>query len=42
MLRGEQSYDSLSQELSMPRGSLGPLRGRAIKSLRAQLLPSFA
>ena len=42
MLRGEQSYDSLSRELSMPRGSLGPLRGRAIKSLRAQLVPSFA
>jgi DNA-directed RNA polymerase specialized sigma24 family protein len=42
MLRGEQSYDSLSRELAMPRGSLGPLRGRAIKSLRAQLLPSFA
>lgn len=41
MLRGEQSYDALSQELSMPRGSLGPLRGRAIKSLRAQLVPSF-
>jgi len=42
MLRGELSYDALSQELSMPRGSLGPLRGRAIKSLRAQLVPSFA
>jgi RNA polymerase sigma factor (sigma-70 family) len=42
MLRGEQSYDSLSQELAMPRGSLGPLRGRAIKTLRAQLVPSFA
>ena len=42
MLRGEQSYDSLSRELAMPRGSLGPLRGRAIKSLRAQLAPSFA
>jgi RNA polymerase sigma factor (sigma-70 family) len=42
MLRGEQSYDALSQELAMPRGSLGPLRGRAIKSLRAQLVPSFA
>jgi RNA polymerase sigma factor (sigma-70 family) len=42
MLRGEQSYDSLSQELAMPRGSLGPLRGRAIKSLREQLVPSFA
>ena len=42
LLRGEQSYDSLSEELSMPRGSLGPLRGRAVKSLRAQLVPSFA
>ncbi|MCW2634827.1 MAG: polymerase, sigma-24 subunit, subfamily [Blastococcus sp.] len=42
MLRGEQSYDSLSQELGMPRGSLGPLRGRAIRSLRAQLVPAFA
>jgi RNA polymerase sigma factor (sigma-70 family) len=42
MLRGEQSYDSLSQELAMPRGSLGPLRGRAIRSLRAQLVPAFA
>jgi RNA polymerase sigma factor (sigma-70 family) len=42
MLRGEQSYDSLSRELAMPRGSLGPLRGRAVKSLRAQLVPSFA
>jgi RNA polymerase sigma factor (sigma-70 family) len=42
MLRGEQSYDALSLELAMPRGSLGPLRGRAIKALRAQLVPSFA
>jgi RNA polymerase sigma factor (sigma-70 family) len=42
MLRGEQSYDALSRELAMPRGSLGPLRGRAIKALRAQLVPTFA
>ena len=42
MLRGEQSYDALSQELSMPRGSLGQLGVRAIKSLRTQLVPSFA
>ena len=42
MLRGEQSYDALSKELAMPRGSLGPLRGRAVKSLRAQLVPSFS
>ena len=42
MLRGEQSYDALSQELAMPRGSLGPLRGRAIRTLRAQLVPTFA
>jgi RNA polymerase sigma factor (sigma-70 family) len=41
MLRGEQSYDSLSRELDMPRGSLGPLRGRAIRTLRAQLVPAF-
>ncbi len=42
MLRGEQSYDSLSRELAMPRGSLGPLRGRAIRTLRAQLVPTFS
>jgi RNA polymerase sigma factor (sigma-70 family) len=42
MLRGEQSYDALSRELAMPRGSLGPLRGRAIRTLRTQLVPAFA
>jgi RNA polymerase sigma factor (sigma-70 family) len=41
MLREEQSYDTLSRELNMPRGSLGPLRGRAVRSLRAQLEPSL-
>jgi RNA polymerase sigma factor (sigma-70 family) len=42
MLRGAQSYDELSRELGVPRGSLGPLRGRAVKALRAQLAPAFA
>jgi RNA polymerase sigma factor (sigma-70 family) len=41
LLREEQSYDSLSRELSIPRGSLGPLRGRAVRALRAQLEPSL-
>ena len=41
MLREEQSYDTLSRELNMPRGSLGPLRGRAVRTLRAQLEPSL-
>lgn len=41
MLREEQSYDALSRELDIPRGSLGPLRGRAVKALRAQLAPSL-
>ena len=41
MLREEQSYDALSRELDIPRGSLGPLRGRAVKALRAQLEPSL-
>jgi RNA polymerase sigma factor (sigma-70 family) len=42
LLAGERSYDDLSRELDMPRGSLGPLRGRAVRTLRAQLAPSFA
>ena len=42
LLRDPQSYDDLSRELAMPRGSLGPLRGRAVKALRAQLTPAFA
>lgn len=41
MLREEQSYDALSRELEIPRGSLGPLRGRAVRALRAQLEPSL-
>ena len=41
MLREEQSYDTLSRELDIPRGSLGPLRGRAVRALRAQLEPSL-
>ena len=41
LLREPASYDALSQELGIPRGSLGPLRGRAVRALRAQLEPSF-
>ena len=41
MLREEQSYDALSRELAIPRGSLGPLRGRAVRALRAQREPSL-
>jgi len=41
MLREPASYDALSQELGIPRGSLGPLRGRAVRALRAQLEPSL-
>jgi len=42
LLREPASYDALSRELGIPRGSLGPLRGRAVRSLRLQLAPSFA
>ena len=41
LLREPASYDALSAELGMPRGSLGPLRGRAVRALRAQLEPSL-
>ena len=41
LLREPSSYDALSQELGIPRGSLGPLRGRAVRALRAQLEPSL-
>jgi DNA-directed RNA polymerase specialized sigma24 family protein len=41
LLREPESYDALSQELGIPRGSLGPLRGRAVRALRAQLEPSL-
>jgi len=41
LLREPASYDALSEELGIPRGSLGPLRGRAVRALRAQLEPSL-
>lgn len=41
LLREPSSYDTLSEELGIPRGSLGPLRGRAVRALRAQLEPSL-
>lgn len=42
LLREPASYDALSRELGIPRGSLGPLRGRAVRALRTQLEPCFA
>lgn len=42
LLREPASYDALSRELGIPRGSLGPLRGRAVRALRTQLDPCFA
>jgi RNA polymerase sigma factor (sigma-70 family) len=41
LLREPESYDAISRELGIPRGSLGPLRGRAVRALRAQLEPSL-
>jgi RNA polymerase sigma factor (sigma-70 family) len=41
LLREPASYDALSRELGIPRGSLGPLRGRAVRALRAELEPSL-
>ena len=41
LLREPASYDALSEELGIPRGSLGPLRGRAVRTLRTQLEPSL-
>ncbi len=41
LLREPASYDALSAEHGIPRGSLGPLRGRAVRALRAQLEPSL-
>ena len=41
LLREPTSYDTLSRELGIPRGSLGPLRGRAVRALREQLEPSL-
>jgi RNA polymerase sigma factor (sigma-70 family) len=42
LLREPASYDALSLELGIPRGSLGPLRGRAVRTLRSRLEPCFA
>jgi RNA polymerase sigma factor (sigma-70 family) len=42
LLREPASYDALSRELGIPRGSLGPLRGRAVRALRTQLESRFA
>jgi RNA polymerase sigma factor (sigma-70 family) len=42
LLREPASYDALSRELGIPRGSLGPLRGRAVRALRTRLEPCFA
>jgi RNA polymerase sigma factor (sigma-70 family) len=42
LLKEPASYDDLSRELGIPRGSLGPLRGRAVRTLRSRLEPSFA
>jgi len=41
LLRESASYDTLSRELGIPRGSLGPVRGRAVRALRAQLESSL-
>src|SRR4051794_34620340 len=41
LLREPASYDALSLELGIPRGSLGPLRGRAVRTLRTQLESSL-
>ncbi|MCW2741053.1 MAG: polymerase, sigma-24 subunit, subfamily [Blastococcus sp.] len=41
LLREPASYDALSEELGIPRGSLGPLRGRAVRALLAELEPSL-
>ena len=36
-----ESYEALSRELGIPQGSLGPLRGRAVRALRARLEPNL-
>lgn len=35
---GEQGYDALAEVLGIPRGSIGPTRGRCLEKLRAELL----
>jgi RNA polymerase sigma factor (sigma-70 family) len=37
VLEGRAQYEAVSQALVMPRGSIGPTRGRCLKSLRAEL-----
>lgn len=34
---GEQGYDALSEQLGIPRGSLGPTRGRCLEKLKTEL-----
>ncbi|MDQ2847632.1 MAG: sigma-70 family RNA polymerase sigma factor [Actinomycetota bacterium] len=40
LLADRSSYDELSVSLSIPRGSIGPMRARALRTLR-QLLPAL-
>lgn len=37
VLEGRAQYEAVSQALVMPRGSIGPTRGRCLKSLRTEL-----
>ncbi|MFE3025301.1 RNA polymerase sigma factor [Nocardia tengchongensis] len=39
MMDAEPSYDRVSAQLGVPRGSIGPLRGRALNRLRVLLPP---
>jgi RNA polymerase sigma factor (sigma-70 family) len=41
LLHTSMSYDRLSRELQVPRGSIGPTRARAIANLRHELWPEF-
>ncbi|MGI8416670.1 MAG: RNA polymerase sigma factor, partial [Nakamurella sp.] len=40
LLADRSSYDELSIRLAIPRGSIGPMRARALRSLR-QMLPAL-
>jgi RNA polymerase sigma factor (sigma-70 family) len=37
VLEGRAQYEAVSEALVMPRGSIGPTRGRCLKNLRAEL-----
>jgi len=37
VLEGRAQYEAVSQALVMPRGSIGPTRGRCLKNLRTEL-----